>query len=86
MSWERGRAEIERLIGDGELERVAPSAPFAERLLADATAHVNLAAKGIGPDRSANLLEVIVLVTAEGDEAIIHAMPLRAVYRRLLDP
>jgi hypothetical protein len=40
----------------------------------------------IGPDRSGNLLEVIVLVTAEGDEVIIHAMPLRAVYRRLLDP
>ncbi|MDQ3679457.1 MAG: hypothetical protein M3378_02725 [Actinomycetota bacterium] len=40
----------------------------------------------IGPDRAANLLEVIVLVTAEGDEVIIHAMPLRAVYRKLLDP
>jgi hypothetical protein len=40
----------------------------------------------IGPDRAANLLEVIVLITAEGDELIIHAMPLRAVYRKLLDP
>ena len=40
----------------------------------------------IGPDRSANVLEVIVLVTAEGDEMIIHAMPLRAVYRKLLEP
>jgi len=40
----------------------------------------------IGPDRAANLLEVIVLVTAEGDEMIIHAMPLRAMYYRLLDP
>lgn len=40
----------------------------------------------IGPDRAANLLEVIVLITAEGDQLIIHAMPLRAVYRRLLDP
>jgi hypothetical protein len=40
----------------------------------------------IGPDRAANLLEVIVLVTAEGDEVIIHAMPLRTVYRKLLDP
>ncbi len=39
----------------------------------------------IGPDRAANLLEVIVLITAEGDELIIHAMPLRAVYRKLLD-
>jgi hypothetical protein len=40
----------------------------------------------IGPDRAANLLEVIVLITAEGDELIIHAMPLRAVYRKLIDP
>lgn len=39
----------------------------------------------IGPDRAGNLLEVVVLVT-KGDELIIHAMPLRAVYRRLLDP
>ncbi|MGQ0826150.1 MAG: hypothetical protein ACT4OX_14155 [Actinomycetota bacterium] len=40
----------------------------------------------IGPDLAGNLLEVIVLNTAEGDELIIHAMPLRAVYRRLLEP
>ncbi len=39
----------------------------------------------IGPDRAANLLEVVVLLTAEGTEMIIHAMPLRAAYRRLLD-
>ncbi len=30
--------------------------------------------------------EVIVLITSEGDEMIIHAMPLRAAYRKLLDP
>lgn len=40
----------------------------------------------VGPDRAANLLEGIVLVTRESDELIIHAMPLRPVYRRLLDP
>lgn len=40
----------------------------------------------IGPDRAGNLLEVIVLVAADGDEVIIHAMPLRAVYRKLLEP
>jgi hypothetical protein len=40
----------------------------------------------IGPDRAANLLEVILLITGEGDELIIHAMPLRAIYRKLLDP
>jgi hypothetical protein len=40
----------------------------------------------IGPDRAANLLEIVILVTAEGDELIIHAMPLRAAYRKLLEP
>jgi uncharacterized DUF497 family protein len=39
----------------------------------------------IGPDRAANLLEVVVVVTAEGDEVIVHAMPPRAVYRKLLE-
>ena len=39
----------------------------------------------VGPDRSANLLEVIVLITEEGSEMIIHAMPLRPLYRRLLE-
>ena len=39
----------------------------------------------VGPDRAANLLELVVLVTAEGDELIIHAMPMRPAYRRLMD-
>jgi hypothetical protein len=40
----------------------------------------------IGPDRAANLLETVILATAEGDELIIHAMPLRTAYRKLLEP
>lgn len=40
----------------------------------------------IGPDRAGNLLEVIVLITEEGDEIAIHAMPMRPKYRRLLEP
>lgn len=31
------------------------------------------------------LLEVIVLLTEEGTEMIIQAMPLRPIYRRLLE-
>jgi hypothetical protein len=38
----------------------------------------------IGPDRAANLLEIVVLVTREGVEMIIHAMPLRPIYQKLL--
>ena len=40
----------------------------------------------IGPDRAANLIETVVLLTAEGNELIIHAVPLRAIYRKLLKP
>ena len=35
MSWERGRAEVERLIADGGLERVTPFDEVAARLLAE---------------------------------------------------
>jgi len=40
----------------------------------------------IGPDQAANLLELVVLISTEGDELIIHAMPIRAAYRKLLEP
>ncbi len=39
----------------------------------------------LGPDRAGNLLEIVVLVTVEGDEIAIHAMAMRAKYRRLLE-
>ncbi len=39
----------------------------------------------IGPDRAANLLEVVVMTTVEGTQLAIHAMPLRAKFRGLLD-
>ncbi len=37
----------------------------------------------LGPDRSANLLELIVLDRPDGP-VVIHAMPMRSKYRRLL--
>jgi hypothetical protein len=40
MSWERGREVIDRLLRDRELDRVTPNAQVAERLLADASAHI----------------------------------------------
>jgi hypothetical protein len=39
----------------------------------------------IGPDKAANLLEVIVMLTAEGNTIAIHAMPMRPKYRRLFE-
>ena len=50
MSWDRGRATIDKLLTGGELQRVAPSAEVADRLLADARAHVALATKGVTVD------------------------------------
>lgn len=38
----------------------------------------------IGPDRAGNLLEVVVLTTLEDSRLVIHAMPMRAKFRRLL--
>jgi hypothetical protein len=39
----------------------------------------------IGPDAAGSLLEVVVLLTAEGTQIVIHAMPMRDTYARLLE-
>ncbi|HXW80695.1 MAG TPA: hypothetical protein VEJ84_14425 [Acidimicrobiales bacterium] len=39
----------------------------------------------LGPDRSGNFLELLVMDRPQGP-AVIHAMPMRARYRRLLPP
>ena len=39
----------------------------------------------IGPDAAGNLLEVVVLISSEGDQQVIHAMAMRSAYRRLLE-
>jgi hypothetical protein len=39
----------------------------------------------IGPDTAGNVLEVVVMITAEGEPLVIHAMAMRDKYRRLLD-
>ena len=38
----------------------------------------------IGPDRAGNLLEIVLMISEEGVQLIIHAMPMRAQFRRLL--
>jgi uncharacterized DUF497 family protein len=40
----------------------------------------------VGPDRAGNLLEVVVMTTVEGNQIVIHAMPTRDKFRRLLEP
>jgi hypothetical protein len=39
----------------------------------------------IGPGTAANLLELVVLIDSDGRQMIIHAMPLRPKYERLLE-
>ncbi|HEY4279008.1 MAG TPA: hypothetical protein VGM91_12340 [Conexibacter sp.] len=39
----------------------------------------------LGPDRAANVLEVVVLTTVEGTQMAIHAMRMRPIYQRLLE-
>jgi hypothetical protein len=39
----------------------------------------------IGPDRAGNLLEVVVLTTSEGHGLVIHAMPMRGRFARLIE-
>ncbi len=39
----------------------------------------------LGPDRSGNLLEVVVLIGTDDVALIIHAMEMRPIYRRLLE-
>jgi hypothetical protein len=45
MRWEQGRAAIERMLADGELQQVPASREQADRLLAQARVHVTSAAK-----------------------------------------
>lgn len=39
----------------------------------------------IGPEVAGNLLEVVVMISSEGDQQVIHAMTMRPTYRRLLE-
>lgn len=80
MTWERGRADIERLITDGELERVTPSDDVAERLLADAEAHIVLASKGIEDD-PAGALQLSYDAARKASAALLAAQGLRSTTR-----
>lgn len=80
MSWERGRSGIERLLADGELERVTPSDEITARLLADAEAHVRLASKGVTDD-PAGALQLSYDAARKGSAALLAVQGLRATTR-----
>ena len=80
MSWQRGHAEVQRLIADGELEKVAPSAEVAARLMADADAHIRLAAKGTSDD-PAGALQLSYDAARKAAAALLAVQGLRATTR-----
>lgn len=80
MSWERGRADIERLLENGELERVTPSTEVAGRLVASAEAHIALAGKGVDDD-PAGALQLSYDAARKSSAALLALQGLRATTR-----
>lgn len=80
MSWERGRPDIERLVNDGELERVTPSPEVADRLLVTADAHIALAGKGVEDD-PAGALQLSYDAARKASAALLAIQGLRATTR-----
>lgn len=80
MSWERGRADIERLLQGGELEHVTPSAAVAGRLIANAEAHIALASKGVDDD-PAGALQLSYDAARKASAALLAIQGLRSTTR-----
>jgi hypothetical protein len=80
MTWERGRADIERLITDGEIDRVSPSSEVAARLLTASDAHIVLASKGIEDD-PAGALQLSYDAARKASAALLAVQGLRATTR-----
>ena len=80
MTWARGREDIERLLADGELERVTPSPRVSDRLLRDADAHVLLATRG-AKDDPAGALQLAYDAARKASAALLAFQGLRATSR-----
>lgn len=77
MSWARGRADIDRLLQDGHLERVTPSTAVAARLVAGAAAHMTFAEKGMEDD-PAGALQLAYDAARKAAVALLAVQGLRA--------
>ena len=67
-------------IDEADIDHVIRNAIIVEEVADDPVRYLVL-----GPDRSGNLLELIVMDRPQGP-AVIHAMAMSAKYRRLLPP
>lgn len=80
MNWQRGRAEVERLLASGELEQVTPSTDVADRLLRGADAHIRLASRGIDDD-PAGALSLAYDAARKASAALLAIQGLRGTTR-----
>ena len=80
MSWERGKADIEALLDNGELDRVQPSTTLAERMLAEAKAHLASARVLVESDTIA-AFSLAYDAARKGSAALLAAQGLRATSR-----
>lgn len=80
MTWQRGCDDIDRLLAAGELEQVTPSPDVADRLLADAEAHIGLAAHGTDSD-PAGALQLSYDAARKAAAALLATQGLRATTR-----
>ena len=67
-------------VEDEDIQHGLRHALLVEEIGEDPTRYLVL-----GPDRAGNFLELVVLDRPQGP-AVIHAMPMRTKYRRLLPP
>jgi hypothetical protein len=80
VTWQRGRADIERLLVEGELERVVPSNDVAHRLIDDGEAHVGLAERGLADD-PAGALQLSYDAARKASAALLAIQGLRSTAR-----
>ena len=81
MTWEPGRDKIERLLSNGELERVTPDTAVARRLLADATKHLDTAAPGLAATDPSGAYQLAYDAFRKSAVALLAAQGLRATSR-----
>ena len=81
-----GRVEIDRSARRHGVDDDDITHAVAHRLVVDDLGEDPDRGLILGPDRAGNLLEIVVLIAGDGTEFVIHAMPMRPTYRKLLEP
>ena len=74
--WQMGRADIEQLLANGDLDRVQPSGDLTDRLLDEAAAHIDTAHSAIDDD-STGALQIGYDAARKAAIALLAAQGLR---------